>query len=164
MNSKYQIFLACSFLVVIFASLLFLFGRYDLVKKGYCLSEDKRIPDIDLIGRYVLGARWQVLTEAEKEKTLSEIENYPSCCRIKESPSYLSEGDIFWNALLGEYYYGVEAVFRNTDVHSPDKYIHVVSSINACGTKMDANRKRMPITESSYQKTINVNKQYWDRK
>lgn len=156
--------MACSFLVVIFASLLLLFGRYDLVKKGYCLSEYRPIPDIELIERYVLGARWQVLTEAEKEQALSEIENYPYCCRIEETPSYLSERDIFWNALLGEHYYGVEAVLKNTDVHSPDKYIHVVSSINACGVKMDANRKRMPITESSYQKAINFNKQYWDRK
>ena len=149
-------------LPLVISASLFLHHRHNLIMKGYCLAEKRVLSERELLERYVLGPTWPKMTEEERQQKLSSIEHFPHCCRIRGRPITLNERDMFWNAVFGEYIYGVEAIFPNISGDDLSPYIEILASINACGTKMDSDRYKMPIAEATYLSTINVNKLYWE--
>lgn len=158
-GAKFKLFFIIFFFVALSALTAFFFLRFYPAFKGECLEQGALPSQEMLIKNYLLKSTLPEVLNGFGLVTISNTEEYTHCCRINKKAEGKVYLDRFLNALGGEYFYGVELILpRQGEGSIENPYIHVISSINACGTVIGRQKYSMPVGVSTYRAFVNENK------
>lgn len=142
-------------LLTIFLSSLLLTGT------GFCYRELRYLSEREILDRYLLGPEWPQMTLQQRQEYLSQVVNYPNCCRVDDRPQGMDFPNLLINALFGKYFFSISTIFPTYARPEHDPYYQIISDIDACGLKRDIDKYEMPESKSTYDSILNSNSEYW---